>query len=62
MNYKIINRDLLKRYKKHLIAKRTDLHVKAIGSYWTKYKWTTNDQNTWQILENKIRNLNTIIC
>lgn len=57
-NYKNINRNLLRRYKKFLHNKQEELKVKAIGSYWTHYKWTNKDQNDWDILEKKINILN----
>ena len=58
MNYKNINKDLLKRYRVYLINKKIDLETRAIGSYWTKYKWTPNDQKTWERTNYKLRVLN----
>ena len=60
-NYKMISRNLLKRYLKYLRNIRTDLEVKAIGSYWTKYKWTKEDQENWERVDKKINKINRII-
>ena len=61
MGYKNIDRQLLYRYKKFLIDKRTDLHVRAVGSYWTSYRWTQDDQNSWDKIERKLNKLNRIL-
>ena len=59
--YKGINRQLLYRYKKYLLNKRSDLQVKAIGAYWTKYVWTKEDQSLWEATQAKLNKLNRII-
>lgn len=62
MNYKNINRKLLCKYKRYLINKRSGLECKAIGSYWTKYKWTDEDQNNWERTNQKIITLTNRYC
>ena len=57
MNYSKVNRNLLRRYKKYLIDKRTIFQVKAIGSYWTHYIWTDKDQKDYENIEKKLKHL-----
>lgn len=59
--YKSINRQLLYKYKKYLIGKRSDLQVKAIGAYWTGYSWTNQDQEEWESTQTKLNRLNKIL-
>ena len=59
--YNNINRVLLRKYKKHLIDKRTDLQVKSIGSYWTHYKWTEEDQKNWDNVSKKLNRINKVL-
>lgn len=56
--YNNINRNLLYKYKKYLNDKLTDLKVKSVGSYWTHYQWTDNDQADWDRISMKLRILN----
>jgi len=61
MNYKNINRGLLKRYEKVLNNKLQNLKCKDIGEYFGGSKFTRQDKIRYSIIQNKINKIRKLV-
>lgn len=60
MNYKNVNLKLLQKYRKKIMTELSDLQCKCYGEYFGGTKYTRQDQERYELLQNKLRKIGDV--